>query len=248
MAKINRRKFPMNPSTNSIKYKCIFFDLDHTLWDYETNSRETLLELYQAYDLLEKGVTAFDDFHQQFRKVNTELWYFYDRGAIDSDTIRRERFKQILSAFDAYEEKLSEKLSYEYLTTCPLKGTLMPQAKETLDYLKENNYDLTIITNGFEEIQNLKLTAGDLHQYFDHVVTSQKAGHKKPAKEIFDYALSLNGISAEHAMMIGDNLITDIGGAKNAAIDAIYYNPEQIGHQESVYREITSLTELRQIL
>ncbi len=124
----------------------------------------------------------------------------------------------------------------------------MPHAKETLDYLKENNYDLTIITNGFEEIQNLKLTAGDLHQYFDHVITSQKAGHKKPAKEIFDFALSLNGISAEHAMMIGDNLITDIGGAKNAAIDAIYYNPEQIGHQESVYREITSLTELRQIL
>jgi YjjG family noncanonical pyrimidine nucleotidase len=237
----------MNQSSNSLKYKCIFFDLDHTLWDYETNSRETLLELYQQYDLLDKGIRRFEDFHEQFRKVNTELWYFYDRGMINSDIIRKERFKQILSAFHAYEERLSEGLSHDYLNTCPLKGTLMPHARETLEYLS-SQYDLTIITNGFEEIQNLKLKAGNLHQYFGHVITSQKANSKKPSKEIFDFALTLNGIAAGQAMMIGDNLITDIGGARNAAIDAVYYNPEQIGHQESVYHEITSLAELRQIL
>lgn len=247
MAENDRRNLQMNQSSNSPKYKCIFFDLDHTLWDYETNSRDTLLELYEQYGLQAKGVHAFDDFHQQFRKVNTELWYFYDRGHIDSDTIRRERFKQILGAFNAYEEKLSEELSHEYLNTCPLKTNLMPHAHETLQYLSET-YDLTIITNGFEEIQNLKLTAGNLHQYFNHVITSQKAGFKKPAREIFDYALKLGGFSCDQAMMIGDNLITDIGGAKNASIDAVYYNPGQIGHQESVYHEITSLTELRQIL
>ena len=238
----------MNASSNSKKYKCIFFDLDHTLWDYEKNSHDTLVELYDQYDLFEKGVHNFDAFHQQFRKVNYELWYLFDRGMTNSETIRRERFKQILEAFGAYETKLSEELSHVYLNTCPLKGALMPHAHETLKYLAEQQYRMAVITNGFEEIQNLKLTAGNLHQYFDHIITSQKANARKPAKEIFDYALSLQGIQCEQAMMIGDNLITDIGGAKNAGIDPIYYNPEQIGHGETLFREITSLTELRQVL
>ena len=83
-------------------YNTVFFDLDHTLWDYETNSRETLIELYQGYQLASKGVSSVDEFLEQFRRVNAELWYLYDTGKIDSTVIRRERFKQILEHFAAY--------------------------------------------------------------------------------------------------------------------------------------------------
>jgi YjjG family noncanonical pyrimidine nucleotidase len=233
--------------SDSKKYKCIFFDLDHTLWDYETNSRITLQELYDQYELQAKGVEKFHDFHQRFKVVNEELWYFYDRGLITSETIRKERFKKILEAFSAHEEKLCEDLSHDYLHTCPLKGNLMPHALETLMYLK-GRYEMTIITNGFEEIQHLKLAAGQLQPFFSHVITSQKAGHKKPKREIFDFALTSHGASHTEAIMIGDNLITDIGGARNASIDAVFYNPEKIAHQETVHREISSLAELRHIL
>jgi len=229
------------------KYKCIFFDLDHTLWDYETNSRETLLELYGGYDLLSKGIQQFDDFLNTFKTVNTDLWNQYDRGFIGSDVIRRERFKRILEPYNAFDDKLSEDLSRDYLDICPRKGNLMPHAIEVLNYLGQQ-YRLAVITNGFEEIQHQKLTAGNLHPYFDHVITSQKAGFRKPSREIFDCALQLNGVVHHQAMMIGDNLITDIGGARNASIDAVFFNTEEIVHDEQLHFEIRSLQELRTIL
>lgn len=229
------------------KYKCIFFDLDHTLWDYETNSMHTLQELFTQYKLDGRGVTTFDEFFQRFRTVNLSLWEAYDTGKITSDVIRNQRFRQILDAFNAYDEQLSEDLSREYLSICPTKCNLMPGAVETLDYLSKH-YSLTVVTNGFEEIQNIKLTSGKLNHYFDHIITSQKAGHRKPAKEIFDYALKMNGADCMDAIMIGDNLVTDIGGAKNASIDAVLFNPDQLDHQAEVHYEITNLEELRQIL
>ena len=161
------------------KYSCIFFDLDHTLWDYETNSRETLVDLYHHYQLLEKGVSSCDDFATQFSIINTKLWDLYDRGLVGSEVIRKERFKQILAAFQIKEEKLCEDLSFNYLELCPRKGHLMPHALEVLDYLSAH-YKLSVITNGFDEIQNMKLESTKLLPYFDHIITSQRAGCRKP--------------------------------------------------------------------
>jgi YjjG family noncanonical pyrimidine nucleotidase len=236
-----------NVSNNgSRKYRSIFFDLDHTLWDYELNSRETLGELFLTYKLNDVGIDA-DKFCLKFREVNVALWDLYDTGRITSEIIRQERFKQILTAFGAYEEKLCDELTNNYVRTCPTKCNLMPGAAETLEYLS-HNYKLTVITNGFEEIQNTKLSAGNLHRYFDHVVTSQKAGHRKPAREIFEYALKLNGTTNTEAIMIGDNPLTDIAGAKNASIDCVLFNPENVDHEVEVHYEIANLTELQRIL
>src|SRR5205085_12498325 len=97
-------------------------------------------------------------------------------------------------------------------------------------------------------IQNTKLTSGNLHRYFDHIITSQKAGHRKPAKEIFEYALRMNGAQHYEAIMVGDNLLTDIAGARNASIDSVLYNPEKSSHDAEVHYEIRNLNELQQIL
>lgn len=237
----------MNKTLRKDHYACIFFDLDHTLWDYETNSKETLRELFISYNLADKGVTDFESFLREFKRVNAELWVLYDAGKIGSEIIRAERFKQILEAFNAFEGKLCSEISHEYLYTCPKKGTLMPDTIKTLDYLS-GKYKLSIITNGFEEIQNTKLTSGNLHQYFDHVVTSQQAGFKKPSKEIFEYTLSKNNIGNHQAVMIGDNLVTDIGGARKAAIDSVYFNFEQLKHDSEIHVEINSLHELCELL
>ena len=230
-----------------MNYTCLFFDLDHTLWDYETNSRETLRELFDVHDLPNKGVADFESFHFRFKEVNKKLWELYDHGKITSEIIRKERFKQILQPFYVTDSRLTEVLSYEYLHECPKKSNLMPHAVETLEYLA-GKYRMTVITNGFEEIQNQKLSSGNLHRFFDHIITSQKAGCKKPAREIFEYALNANGIRAHQAAMVGDNLITDIGGARNAAVDTVFYNPDNLEHQESVTFEIQTLNELQKIL
>ncbi len=224
-------------------YKSIFFDLDHTLWDYESNSRDTLLELYDHFELEKKGVFSSQDFFIQFKRVNTELWDLYDTGKIDSEVIRKERFKQILEVFDAYEEKLSQDISFEYLHSCPTKNKLIPHALETVEYLA-GKYKLTIVTNGFEDIQNTKLKSLDLYKHFNHIVTSQRAGFKKPSREIFDFALTANAIEAPQAIMIGDNLRTDIAGARNAAIDTVFFNPDSTQHAEVVKHEISALKQL----
>lgn len=237
----------MNKVLRKDQYTCIFFDLDHTLWDYETNSKETLQELFTAYNLAEKGVSDFSSFHREFKRVNAELWILYDGGKIGSEVIRAERFKQILQVFKAFEEKLCTEISHEYLYTCPKKSNLMPGAISTLDYLSAK-YKMSIITNGFEEIQNLKLTAGKLHKYFDHIVTSQHAGFKKPSREIFDYTLTKNNIVSHQALMIGDNLVTDIGGARQASIDSVFFNHEQLSHDSEIHVEINNLKELCDLL
>jgi YjjG family noncanonical pyrimidine nucleotidase len=234
-------------STVPRNYKCIFFDLDHTLWDYETNSKETLYELYHTYDLESKGVTTTEHFYNEFRRVNMALWDLYDRDLIKQDVIRAERFKQILEHFSAYDETLSSKISDEYLNTCPKKANLIPHAEEVLDYLSIQ-YKLTVVTNGFEEIQHVKLKSGNLHRYFDHIVTSQKAGHRKPSQKIFEYAMNVNGIKCNDVIMIGDNLITDIAGARSASIATVFFNPDKILHNAQIDHEISCLSELKDIL
>jgi len=228
-------------------YTCVFFDLDHTLWDYETNSRETLYDLYHERGLDDRGVWSFEGFFETFRAVNNELWDMYDAGLIDSQVIRRERFVRIFAAFSINDKLLSEEISNTYLSICPTKGNLMPHALEVLDYLRKK-YVLTVITNGFEEIQATKMSSSRITPYFNHVITSQRAGARKPARSIFDYALQLNAAACHQAIMIGDNVVADISGAKGASIDTVFFNPENRAHDHGATHEIASLNELFQIL
>jgi len=237
----------IHQNTHSKNYTCVFFDLDHTLWDYEKNSKETLHELYEEYGLNKAGVTDPGSFCEQFRKVNLDLWDLYDRELIDHAFIRKERFKRILEHFSAYNETLSEDLSRDYLSRCPQKANLMPYAVEVLEYLSKR-YKLTIVTNGFEEIQHVKIAAGKIGQYFQHVITSQKAGYRKPSPKIFEYALSANNVNCCDVVMIGDNLVTDISGARCSSIDTVFFNPEKLQHSGTADHEISCLSELKNIL
>ncbi len=210
------------------KYKCILFDLDHTLWDYETNSREALSELYRQFGLGGRGVHE-PDFLQTFYVINNELWDLYDRGLLHRDIIRNERFHRILMAHGVDDYPMSLQFSHAYLENSPKKKSLMDGCLETLDYLLPK-YSMVIVTNGFDEIQSTKLRSSGIDHYFKDVVTSARAGHKKPAKEIFEFALRENNAAAGETIMIGDNLLTDIAGAKNASVDTVFYNPNLLAH------------------
>ncbi len=228
------------------KYKSIFFDLDHTLWDFETNSREALIELHHTYQLERKGVEQ-QAFLTAFKKINTDLWHLYDTGKIKQDVIRLQRFHRIFQEFDVEEYDLSLKFSTDYVNQSPKKGNLLPYAKEVLEHLHPH-YPMHIITNGFSEIQSTKMASGGIEKYFTSVITSELAGHKKPSKEIFEFALNKNNLQSHEVVMIGDNLLTDMGGAKNAMVDTIYFNPEKVKHETELTHEISSLLELKKLL
>lgn len=230
-----------------MKYRSILFDLDHTLWDYETNSSETLTELFHHHKLSEIGVPSISHFLETFVQINTHLWTQYDLGQIHRDVIKFERFHKILLTYgiDKYDFALS--FSDDYISLSPKKSGLMPNAIEVLDYLHAR-YPMTIVTNGFDEIQSIKMESSGITSYFKNVVTSARAGHKKPAKEIFQFALNESGFESSSTLMIGDNLLTDIGGARNAQLDTVYFNPNKIPHQEKTEFEISDLKELLNIL
>jgi putative hydrolase of the HAD superfamily len=227
-------------------YKCILFDLDHTLWDYETNSREALSELYIQFELQGRGVGE-EHFLRTFYGVNNELWDLYDRGLLHRDVIRNERFHRILMQHGVNDYPMSLQFSAAYLEQSPQKKNLMEGCIETLDYLAPK-YSMVIVTNGFDEIQSTKLRASGIDHYFKDMVTSARAGHKKPAKEIFEFALRENNVDARETVMIGDNLLTDIAGAKNASVDTIFYNPNKTAHQTAVNFEIETLRDLKNLL
>jgi putative hydrolase of the HAD superfamily len=229
-----------------MKYKCILFDLDHTLWDYEMNSRESLSEMYIEFGLDRKQVIE-ESFLQTFYVINNELWEKYDRGLLHRDVIRNERFHKILLELGIDDYEMSLQLSNKYISVSPKKKNLVEGCKEILNYL-HLKYSMLIVTNGFDEIQSTKLSSSGIDHYFKSVVTSARAGHKKPAKEIFEFALSEAGVSSTEAIMIGDNLLTDIAGATNASIDTVFFNPNKIKHDSVVNYEIETLAELMNFL
>lgn len=229
-----------------MKYRCLLFDLDHTLWDYETNSREALSELYVDFELNKKGIEE-EKFLQTFYVINNELWDQYDRGLLHRDVIRNERFHRILLALGVNEYEMSLRLSHEYISESPKKKNLIEGCKETLDYLHPK-YPMVIVTNGFDEIQSTKLSSSGIDHYFKSIVTSARAGYKKPAREIFEFALRENNVLPAEAIMIGDNLLTDIAGAVNANIDTVFFNPNKTQHETKVNHEIKTLAELTNLL
>ena len=228
-------------------YHGILFDLDHTLWDFETNSSDTLRTLYATYDLGKKTTLTPEEFCQTFSRVNTALWDQYDRGEIQRDVLRTQRFHRVLQAAGIDDYALSVSFSADYLRDSPRKGNLMPGSLEILEYLSPK-YPLYIITNGFDEVQEIKMRSSGIHEYFKKVFSSERIGHKKPSREIFDHALTEIGFNARQTMMVGDNLTTDIGGARNASMDHIFYNPLKIPHGENVMWEIHHLSEIKNIL
>lgn len=229
------------------KYHHLLFDLDHTLWDYDANAKETIVDLYDKHELGALGFFSAEKLTDEFFATNQYLWKEYNAGRISKYYIRNQRFGIVFSNLGMPEKYFPRDFDKDYVYSCPQKTNTIPYAFEVLDILK-TKYPLHIITNGFNDVQALKLEQSGLKGYFEEIVTSESCGAKKPSKQIFDYTLKRISASQEDCLMIGDNLQADILGAKNAAIDQVYFNPEKIGHTESITHEIICLRELIPIL
>lgn len=223
--------------------KNIFFDLDRTLWDFEKNSRLVLEEIFCEFNLKEKICVQKEVFINEYKKINETLWNQYRVGKIKKEFLRNSRFKQTLELFNCHDESLSIEISDYYVKECPKKKNLFPNTIKILDYLK-NKYNLHIITNGFEEVQTIKLKSSGLSDYFDQIITSEKIGVKKPDPKIFSFALTSAKANKENSIMIGDDLKVDILGAENFGIRAVYFNPDMNIHNEKISFEIKNLDEL----
>jgi len=230
------------------QYKHLFFDLEHTIWDFETNAKATLNDLYKQHHLIDKGIDDFDFFFEKYIDHNERLWDKYTKGLIKQDELRWKRMWLTLLDYKIADENLSRQLAIDFLHVLPTKTNLFPHTIEVLEYLTQKKYVLHLITNGFEIVQHSKIKNCKIEQYFTEVITSEASNSLKPHKEIFDFALQKSGALLQESIMIGDNQEADIIGAKNAGMDTIFVNHLKIQPTVKATFTIEHLEELEEIL
>ncbi len=234
------------PNANS-QIKHLFFDLDHTIWDFDKNAEETLHELYHSYNLKELGLYSADLFIEIYTQNNHQLWADYHLGKITRQVLRETRFSKTFIDLGVSPDCIPVDFEDDYVNICPTKTNLFPQAHETLNYL-DKKYTLHLISNGFKESTEMKIERTDLGKYFVTVTISEIAGYSKPDKAIFEYALKGANAKVHESLMIGDSLEADIRGAQDFGMKAIYFNPERKEKPDDVEFQIIELSELMQLL
>jgi len=226
-----------------MKINHIFFDLDHTLWDFETNSDIAFETIFRAH----KVNVSLELFLNYYRDINQKYWKLYREDNVSKEDLRYGRLKDTFHKINyKANDDLIENLAVDYIDVLPNSNLLFEGAHEILKHL-QLNYQLHIITNGFNEVQYLKMEKSDLTKYFKTIITSEDAGVKKPNPIIFEYALDQAKAISSESIMIGDNWEADIMGAKNAGLDVIYcnFNQESVS---STIKSVKNLIELKQYL
>ena len=228
------------------KYRHIFFDLDRTLWDFDSNSAAALTEIF-VRNRLERFFSSPEPFIEGYNRHNEILWEWYRRGDIKKEILRSLRFDLTLRDAGVEDAELARSIGEDYLSISTQKTILFPHTHEILEYLL-GRYKLYILTNGFRETQFSKLRNCGLEKYFNHVFTSETIGYNKPHPKIFQWAVSSVNGKREECLMIGDDISVDIEGAANCGIDQVYFNPEGLVTDFSPSYEIISLEQLKNIL
>jgi putative hydrolase of the HAD superfamily len=229
------------------RFKHIFFDLDHTIWDFDRNAEETLHELYHVYKLQSLGLDSPDIFIETYTVNNHSLWADYHTGRITKDHLRRERFRKTFMDLGVDPEHVPVNFESDYVCICPTKTNLFPQVHETLSYLHKK-YQLHLISNGFKESTEMKVERTDLAQYFKNIVISEVVGVNKPDSSIFEFALNAAGAEKGHSVMIGDSIEADIRGALQFGIEAIYFNPCGKEKPADIVHEVVNFDQLMSVL
>lgn len=227
----------MNMSNSTITD--VFFDLDHTLWDFDRNSALAFENVFKKH----KIELSLPDFLKEYEPINLIYWKKYREETVTKEQLRRGR---LTDTFDIFKMKfplyIIDAMATSYIEELPVNNHLLLDTVEILEYLV-TKYNLHIITNGFQEVQYLKLNNSGIKKYFSTVTTSEEVGLKKPHPVIFEIALKKACVSPQKSIMIGDSLEADIIGAKNAGMNTLFFNYRN----ENVAKNFFAINELSEI-
>ncbi len=218
----------------------VFFDLDHTLWDFEKNSEITFNLIFEKY----KIQLDLNQFIKVYKPINFKYWNMYRNNEIDTVNLRYHRLKEVFDNLSFKADKaFIDIISEEYINNLSDQIHLFPNTEDVLNYLAEK-YRLHIITNGFEKIQHKKLKSSGIDHFFQTVTTAEGSGYKKPDKRIFDHAINKAKTDLSKSLMIGDSLEADIKGAKDFGMHTIYFGKKPNFETQN----IEQLQELKSLL
>ncbi|MBS1646152.1 MAG: YjjG family noncanonical pyrimidine nucleotidase [Bacteroidetes bacterium] len=224
--------------------KHVFFDLDRTLWDFEKNSETVIKQLLVKYDIERQYNIRFESFLKKYKKVNQKLWHLYTHKKITKEELRSTRFVKTFRLFNIKEETLGLLFEEEYIKESPYQTNLLEGSEEILKYLKRN-YTLHVLTNGFKEVQHIKLEKSGIKKYFSHVFISEEMEAQKPHKMIFDKARNAVHALEKECLMIGDDYTNDIQGALKAGWKAAHLSARKKRVKKPRFIQIKKLLELK---
>ena len=223
--------------------KHIFFDLDRTLWDFDENSKAALVLLFDELNL-DHHLPSFQRFYTAYTKINAKLWHLYGTGKLEKSVLRVKRFSDTFIQFDFDNIETAELMAKRYVEVSPYQTRLFPNSINVLQELKNSGFELHIITNGFKEVQHIKLKESKLTDFFNVILCSEEVGKNKPAKEVFLEALSRANAKANESIMIGDDYFVDVIGAENCGIKGVLFDPKKIQRQGTHEWHISDLAEI----
>ena len=230
-----------------MRYNTIFIDLDNTIWDFETNSRNSLSYCFDKFNY-QNFFPDFETFYQIYHQHNNTLWGLYREAKITKHVLNRERFLFPLQSIGIENKTLAQSFGENYLETLSVQSILIDGAYDLLCYLKEKNYHLFILSNGFEEVQTKKMQSANIIVFFDGIILSDYIGYNKPHKKIFEFALQKANVKKENTIMIGDDWEADIVGAKNMGIDQIFFNRTNILTPFAPTYEVNHISMIKKLL
>jgi len=200
--------------------KNFFFDLDHTLWDFEKNSSLAFEKVF--YEL--KIEVCLESFLKEYKKINKFLWKLYQEDSISHDDLKKFRLTKTFTKIDyEFDKGRISEISNLYIEYLSKYNHLLDGAIPLLNFLKDK-YNINIITNGFEKVQSNKIISSGLSPFIMNLFTAESIGYKKPNPKIFLHALRKTDTLPLHAVMVGDDLEADIFGAMDVGMQAIHFN------------------------
>jgi putative hydrolase of the HAD superfamily len=227
---------------NTIEH--IFFDLDNTIWDFDANSRLVLTDLFLEFNLENRCGVKLEEFIQEYEKINHILWDRLRKNEITKEQLRSSRFYNSMQSFGYDDFELGYTLEEEYVKRSPYQKILVPDAIEVLKKLS-HNFKLHIITNGFREVQHIKIDNCGIKEYFSNIFISEEIGFSKPDKKIFEFSLKSACSRLENSIMVGDDLNIDVIGAINCGMRAIHFDRSENLKEDS--SDILKINQLKQI-
>ena len=231
-----------------MKIQHIFFDLDNTLWDHRGNAFLTLKEIFKREEVRDKYNINFDDFHREYFTINERLWEQIRDGEIDKEYLRKHRFYDSFLFFGIDDFELSQTFENNFLDEILNYNDLVEGAFDILEYLHDKGYTLHILSNGFQEVTARKCELSGIQNYFKTITSADEINIRKPKPEIYDYALKKANAKVEESIMIGDDWIADVEGAKSFGMQVIYFDVFDDKYEANEVKVIRKLQELKSIL
>lgn len=230
------------------QYTDLFVDFDDTIYDTHGNAQIALCELFEFFGW-QQHFDCLEDFTLPYWQTNELLWSQYSKGEITRDYLIIERFRRPLSHGHGLNPtpEYCMQVSDKFLDLCAVKPGLVPGARQLLDYL-QLKYRLHLCSNGFHEVQYRKLRSSDTLRYFQHIILSEDAGFNKPSAQFYDYAFRITGANPASTLMIGDNLNSDILGARNYGLDQLYFNPKELATNQPVTYIVSRLEQIQNLI